>query len=652
MKSIIIGLGKSTSERMIKMYVRYFPLEKDIKNLIYSLSITPKERIKVINRLRVHNIFGTLWSNTGAVIGLLLTLSSFLITIYLSTIGIILNLSENLELAKINPFLSYAPYFIYFSLIMVFLYYLIVTITPILLHKIVTSLPPKQYAEISLSKLNQSDILSFISYKMWLLCNEFTKGVIVPKCYQELFNGNGAFDRRAYQKLSLKPSKKDSNSISPLLKSTNDLKKQINYFKAYFYDEVQKCTELRNLSVSKLGILQREFCHHILKFSPPIFELRINTLITNVETISYILELDNKATEEYMFVIEDCMKEIIRIVKDIREVRMRALGQLVVFNDIHECLINLSSTISTSQSLKIFTRGLASLIAKLGSIDEDNNKVFLEVKSLLHRSKAHYGIDLLISLENFYRSNFSPKDKRYRVPEIIYDIMHKKEKLNNILDEKDYLIKIRADLLSNYRVAMIDLVLNFKREIRKVKNEDNGNIFILVFGYSRMVRNVLKASVNELKAKKVKIFVMKENDIEMLDTRMFRFELNDEKPSKNYRSSFTSSDLFFYNLLEVSDKLIMLAGAEAYSKSTNRLLHTNNYQNRIESLIAKLTPEKRKPFPNVWVVGGEYKIYDTFPSEDSLFGNEFFSDHYDKSDFYDFTDLVEAKRFKLITNKK
>ena len=145
---------------------------------------------------------------------------------------------------------------------------------------------------------------------------------------------------------------------------------------------------------------------------------------------------------------------------------------------------------------------------------------------------------------------------------------------------------------------------------------------------------------------------MKEDGTTMLDTRKFRFELNDSKPNNNIRRTFTASDDFFYNMLNENDTLIMIAGAEAYCATNKLLLHTNNYQQKVESMISRLqNAGEAKPSPQIWILAGDYKIYKNFPEdESSIFGGEFFSDHYDKVDLYDFSGFSDDD-LKIISNK-
>ncbi|MBK8195745.1 MAG: hypothetical protein IPK76_22040 [Lewinellaceae bacterium] len=156
------------------------------------------------------------------------------------------------------------------------------------------------------------------------------------------------------------------------------------------------------------------------------------------------------------------------------------------------------------------------------------------------------------------------------------------------------------------------------------------------------MKNTLLMNQDAIIEKKVKIFVMKEFNREMLDTRMLRFELNDSKRNR-IRYTFTGSDDLFKRLLKRNDVLIMMAGAEAYDLSGKRLFHTNNYQKRVEDFINFLKSNSMsKPSTSGLDCGGQQKIYDEFPyieSAQESYTGEFYADHYDKLDLYNFYDF-------------
>ncbi|MBK8195747.1 MAG: hypothetical protein IPK76_22050 [Lewinellaceae bacterium] len=52
-----------------------------------------------------------------------------------------------------------------------------VLITPILLRKIIDYMPPDMFASLSLSNLNQSEVLTFVAIECWEMCNKFTEKI-------------------------------------------------------------------------------------------------------------------------------------------------------------------------------------------------------------------------------------------------------------------------------------------------------------------------------------------------------------------------------------------------------------------------------------------------------------------------------------------
>ncbi|MBK8195746.1 MAG: hypothetical protein IPK76_22045 [Lewinellaceae bacterium] len=125
--------------------------------------------------------------------------------------------------------------------------------------------------------------------------------------------------------------------------------------------------------------------------------------------------------------------------------------QIAVFDETHGYIIGLASVTSTSQSLRVFIRGLSELIDLPGKGKCPYNPEFVyePFKSLLHRSKAHYGFDLLITLENFYKKNYS-ETERGRVPELLNAIKHKTISDEDITENTKALLKsMREDMVIN-----------------------------------------------------------------------------------------------------------------------------------------------------------------------------------------------------------
>lgn len=644
------------------VYKIFYPLPKNVGDDIKSSPIDWKTKIRELNRIRLKNIQGVFWANAGAVFALLVAMISLVFSVFWA-----------FSVYQTNEPNTVTNKPIFFLLSILLACFLTLLMTPIFVRQVTRNLPAKQFAEISISNLDPSAILIFVAYNMWLLCLRYLGAIkLSSPCIEE--------NNQSYTLVDIEEDEFDGHAYD-LMCASGDLKKflqalqaDIAQFKATYYNELNRCREIKLEATSKLGILKREFCHHILKFSPSMFEDRINTFKEDVDALLFILDSGQFQKLSFKLEFEDKLKEVFRIHHDIKHRRVRSLRQIVLFGEIHEYVIGLSSCTSTSQSLKIFSRGISSVTKKIdeNTTERERKSIYDELTALLHRSKGHYGVDLLVSLENFYsrtegqldeeerESSLTPEilrsDKRM-IPKLLYQIKYYEETNYNsradlIFDGKALLQGLRNDLVVRYREAFPPMLEKFRESLNETSNgEGKGRNFILVFGYSRMVRNILKESAYTLRKYKYKVFVMKEGNTEMLDTRILRFELNDQKPNLRYRESFTASDLFFFRLLRPDDNLIMLAGAEAFSTEEFLLIHTNNYQKRVEKLIRSLEKQiSNKPKPSIWIVAGDFKIYGQFPEPNTFFGNEFYSDHYDKVDLYDFSKQAEQGRFKLISN--
>lgn len=67
-----------------KKYLKRNPLPPEIKSAIKKNLVEFKTRIHEVNQIRVDNITNTLWSNTGALFGIIITYASFLFLKFVS----------------------------------------------------------------------------------------------------------------------------------------------------------------------------------------------------------------------------------------------------------------------------------------------------------------------------------------------------------------------------------------------------------------------------------------------------------------------------------------------------------------------------------------------------------------------------------------
>lgn len=620
---LIRFVGKIFAGLIRVVYICYFPLEKELKRSLKE-DIEGKKaqkRIKAINRIKVNNIFMTLWANLSSILALtiLIALSTFSIAI----IWYLISSKRNKDtILHIN---EYVTLFSVGVIILIF----ILLITPVVLRKIINTIPSSKYAKVSLSNLNQSETLTFVAYRYWTLCNNFIKAVKLDEGIVKLAQTN---DIAEFTTIFESINEED---WKPLFKNLN---KSIEKYYAQGYKAISNAKALKHETSKKLGILPIEFSHHIAKFSPYIFDSRVTTALHASDKLTYLLEHPDFGLHSFHYEFKEGLNEVYSVIKDIEKRKDIFLYQLIAFDEAHNYMVGLASATSTSKSLKIFTRGLSQLL-----LIKDKKYAFKNFKALLFRSKAHYGFDLLITLENFYNKNYQNSEEK-QIPNILYDIKKNPLAKSLTLPERELLKDIREHIVIKYRTAMKNIIFSFRKKIKEsiATNSMQANTYIVVFGYSRIVKNTLVSNARLLNKHHVKIFVMKEEGKDMLDTRMLRFELNGKKGHK-IRNSFTGSDNFFKSLLLPQDNVIMMAGAEAYDKANKRLFHTNNYQPRIEAMLNYLKANVGiKPQPQLWIVAGNYKIYDEFPlakNTSNCFGNEFFVDHYDKFDLYNFKDL-------------
>lgn len=612
---IRIWLKKLFSKQLLFVYLIWYPLEDEIQyelkrrfkgekgNIWYYYPESALEKkIYAINKLRIKNIIAALWSNQGTLIAFIFTLTSLVI----ATIAIAVK-SESL----------------YGITIIVLVYLVLLWICPLFLRKFIEFSAPKAYASISLNVLNQSEILSFVAYKYWILCNRFLKKhETQSKVLLDIHTEN------AEEMIKFKES---------IIKFISD-----NYLL------LSQCKALKHEATNILNILPIEFSHHITKFSPYIMENKINSINYSLDTILHLLPTDDQDDNRNSDERKIRYSKIKSIFDDISN-RREHLFQLIAYDNIHKYLIGLSAVSSTSRSLKIFTNGLFHLIENGSSQSHlKESYKFDPFISLVRRSKSHYGLDLFIAMDNFlrcYTVNNSEEITELLNKFKTVSITKKKTKESkNNFNKRDVelFLEFRTEFLNQHSHAITSISNNFeKRFSNDIKERNaNGTTYLFIVGHSRVVVNVLKKLSDFLDSNRIKIFVMKSGQTHMLDTRITRYELalSEEK----FRYTFTGSDELFFNFLTSDDSLHIIMGAEAYETKRKLLFQTNTYYHRLNIFLKKIKRFKRKkPTPKFWILTEKYKVHESLNTENgnSKIKQELYADHYDTLEVYNFIDL-------------
>lgn len=489
---------------------------------------------------------------------------------------------------------------------------------------------------------------------MWEACNHFVNEIKIDFLTNKLMQksvGGYILDKSYLE-----------NNRKEVIKEVQNFRLKLNNYSKVFYSYYNNLIELRDLASKNLNIKERELSHHILKYSPIIMHKKLDSLLLIADSMSYLVKLDNN-DGNHLDILSDNAKEIIRIHYDIKNNVLKSLSQVLLYNYTHKYLIGLASTSSTSKSLEIFLGGISSIVNGASNLKEKNKTDIIfhiqienELLTLLHRSKAHYGMDLLITLENLYKSysgDFNEREKE--IIEVLYHLKYKngitgigpsakfsKQTFIQVaLDYKKELTELKESYLKIHKKDLANITANFTSELSLLKKK-RGRKILCIFGYSQVLIEVLKVNSDVLSSDEFLVFIFKENRGHMVDTRMFRFELNDDKPLRSIRNTFTASDEFLLSLIDKKDNVVFLCGAEAYCASKTLLWHTNIYHNRVDNILQKLY-DKVRDFeflsPEIWIISNKYKQFDSFPPPYGFFKNEMFSDHYDEVDLYNFSNV-------------
>ncbi len=644
-------------------YFLIYPLSHDLGRSLFGQEyrMSRKDRVK-LNDIRFRNIRAILFSQAGAI-------SAFLITIFFGVISFSLTSDEGNQWQKKLPGATSCIPILVFIIKFTPAFLIFILLFPYILRRIVDHLSADDYAKTTVGSLNQQDLLVFLAYKNWLLIEDFLESVLYDVIDHKTFE---TFKNQ--QKLNWKEvdhllfQEKDRN------KKIEKLRKQIESFLNRNFKEIQQCISLVNYSFDSLRINKRELTLHVMQFSPGIFYENLISAHRYLSTAEYFIKNERKESdvEKKEATLEYYTRDFCHLLAYTICRRKKALEQLILFRDINKYIVGLASVRSTSLALKIFLRGLSELNAPDNKIDRKEQE--MQTLALLHRSKAHCGADLLIHLENFL-SKYENELKPYELANLADKLYQfKYEDTQEKPDIKEQL----ADIRFYYRTVIQEsqdkyLFPSFLKTLGDLIKENPGRqIYMLMFGYSELLKQCLKKAAQLLTKNEVVVFVMQDEDSQSLDTRMFRFEANkkfeprktlqqnsppenDEETPNNEKVeyNFSAKDSFIESLITPSDKVVFLAGAEFYDEVQKKLFHTNKYQRRIEAVIKSIRSRKSSPDyqqPEMWVVAEKYKIMDNFPLEADNFGRQFYRDYYETFDLYCLEDF-EGDNLKLISDR-
>ncbi len=575
------------------VYLVFFPLDRKLKTRIRELQFDSINRKYKLNEARISRIPTVLWANSGTILG-------FLIAIFSIVYSIIDHKGGPNESDWVRSLL-----------VLLIPLVLTIVVAPIFVDQMLHYLAPQQYAEACLIGLGESNTLSITAFEMLSLCRLFEKKMVKRKSHVDVMetyrikNHNSTF------------------SLRELKKSLVGLRNEAESFLVKHEELIDKCNALKELASRQLHIRERELCHHILKFTPSVFKVRLNRFINEIVRMERWLERnDFAANPQFQQTFQQLKQSLDHIYSDIVEKHANYLEQIVIHSDLHQYLVGISSGTSTSHAFWFFVTG----IAKITKLMEDRNHnpkmrliIYSKLRCLLGRSKAHFGMDLLILVENYFYhrpescSQFRMEGKDIDISQLLWCVKHNRylgtveENFDGpqiLSDNSIPLGGIQAFFFDEYEKGMEIVSANFRKALKKLGSKSSENKYICLFGYSRVVIRCIEKHAELLRRYNIRVFVIKDEEPEMLDTRVFRFELQDGAPEQKI-DTFTASDALFLNLINDEDSVVFLAGAEVYDKANRKLFHTNNYQDRVSDLIAQL--QKRNLKLEVWVAAGDYK---------------------------------------------
>lgn len=634
-------------------YLLYFELPKEIgETQLTEFSIRElredekkrkvkniEDKKKTLNRIRIKNLETEFFANAGAIVSFLVTFYSLIFAVILLFKDVLANWyitffsTKDRDKAAIECLEYLTEAFSILTLIAISMF-LFLLILPYIFRSVVMRLSPVDYAKISVADMNKSEILVFLAYKNWTICNSFKSDVINSSTSVAFLNKLPSYLDSQNPYLVISENSTDVE-IAQIRIELVKLRKIIRNFHSRKYKVIQQCIELVRATAENLTINKRELTNHLLKFSPAIFEEDLKIIETNLDTAIHLCQNSNELSEEIS--LKSYVSNFLYLYETIENERLKYLEELIFLHDIHDTLMHMSSFTSTSLSLKIFIKGI--------SETTDYNRA----KAILHRSKSHCGMDLLIPLENFL-----VQQGKQNAAKNLHLIKRNEEKSYGAYNTNINVFKsIRIDFTIYEKRARKLIYKKFGEAIERHTNTSNKKTYFIVFGYSDLVKYCIRKGAAILK-NNVLVFVMKDNNLKALDTRVFRYELSKHKTRlKNdnsvvFNDTFTGEDHVIKNIVSRDDTVIFLGGAEVFDNGRKILYHTNKYQLRTEDLMNFYNQQGIDC--KVWIVAEKYKVHNPFPDRNLLFAKEFYRDFYETLDVYDLKKFHHnnLKRNKLL----
>lgn len=611
-----------------------------------------------------------------------------------------------------------------------------------LLRTFVLTMPAGNYASLVADALESSQLMVFINFKVHRLCQQY-QGLMQEEARSARLHAEDEDPRfqclrtDGANRASL-PTEDDITAIHDFFK---DMLKGIK--EEYqepdkphgqldrFLQDIALLEELKTqerekesarieilikLFADRHGLRYEEVCENIFQFSPQLFrawaiKYRQNALAI-VELLRKVEQVEDEGGK-LDTVLYDRLRRMCcqnkRFMDRVGRI-MRRQVQSIALKTLHNDVVELASTRSSSDAVKVYIRGLAELgrrwLHEEG--DEMRHERFAQrCAFIFFKSRAHVGMSVHDSLWRLVKAlqSGNPKGvtvagplkadhllvdletanfKAWAAPEDGYGgAWIDAKKCQRVADAFTQLHPAALSLLDAMRAEVIDNLgfEVFQKNKQQVSQAEH--IMVLTFGFSKMVRDAVRNvfaqelsndSRSQLKAKTT--FVVLDLEGRTQESIRLKYMMAERKKGSNsHIQDLLVADIdFVLDLVTPNTLVYVLMGADTYQKDRNRVLRTSHGKRALWKLYRAIAlkhglkleqrarpdeadADRLKAFNDlvrVRVLAESYKRVDALlPLVEGVGATNattkkalFLNDHYHSADIYD----IQSVPFEVITD--
>lgn len=490
---------------------------------------------------------------------------------------------------------------------------------------------PQRYADTALRGRNESEIITSISYHVYVACRTFQRNTEPLEKYL--------------------PRDRDSTvDVSCILRDREYIEDQIQEVSdAMEWQELMlmRLLALKTVAAEELGIPRRRLCDHLLQYSPLIQRHMTRKYVSTWNAVLVHVHLHGAAE-----LTTDLCSRLYQNRRIHTESADRALLQTYVLDnkDLHGAIYALASEHSTSGAVFQYAKALAAVAATaLQSIDAANgvekkdiarDKARTRLKFLFRKQRAYPGFEPHKALSNMFSEECSENSalecisKGQPLAADERNVETKRGMARTQLATLKGIDALATNIIRESQTNVADKFTDYAK-LWFYSTDSSDKRIIITHGYSKTVRRALRWGLQTLVDKHSiaekslpKIFVMNtehSEEADQYDARRMVFELTDDRETYLRDVNYGNEELLL-SLLGQNSRFMVLLGAENVL-ADNSILHPRG-TNRLLPLLEEVS---KHPNGCVVAVAESYKQQ----GYDLVKTNEFHRYHFDRIRYYD-----------------